>query len=225
MLYHHMMKACLPCLFSLLTGWALLASCSDNASPMPSYREDLVCLHTDASGVIGEMRCDDGQTYRVSNVKGGLRPDSTYRALALFTHEAGSDAVWLTDYASILAPRPMKFRNNVVRDPLSVVSCWKSGGYVNLRLQLKGTNGVAHYFGFHEADEHTNPAGGKTVSIQLIHHQNQDPLYYTRELYLSLPLDSYVENHTGPTDSIEVNVVTFSGDYVRRFSLGHGAES
>lgn len=213
------MKLWCTVLFPLLAGCALLSACSDDASPMPSYREDLVCLHTDATGVIGEMRCDDGQTYRVSNVKGGLRPDSTYRALALFTHESGSDAVWLTDYATLLAPEPRRFQGSVKRDPLSVVACWKSGEYVNLRLQVKGSNGVAHYFGFHEADVRTNPAGGKTLGIQLVHNQNNDPLYYSRETYLSLPLDSYADRYVSPADSIELTVATFSGDYVNRFAL------
>ena len=214
-----MMKLWLTALCALLTGCALLSACSDDASPMPSYQEDLVCLYTDATGVIGEMRCDDGQTYRVSNVKGGLRPDSTYRALALFTHEAGSDAVWLTEYAALLAPRPHKYQGSVRRDPLSVVACWKSGGYVNLRLQVKGSSGVAHYFGFHEADVRTNPAGGKTVCVQLVHNQNNDPLYYSRETYLSLPLDIYADRYAGPADSIEVTVVTFSGEHVNRFPM------
>lgn len=214
-----MMKLWLTALCALLAGCTLLSACSDDASPMPSYREDLVCLLTDASGVIGEMRCDDGQTYHVSNVKGGLRPDSTYRALALFTHEAGSDAVWLTDYAALLAPQPHRFQGSVRRDPLSVVACWKSGGYVNLRLQVKGSNGVAHYFGFHEADVRKNPAGGNTVCIQLVHNQNNDPLYYSRETYLSLPLDRYDALHASTADSIELTVATFSGDYVNRFAL------
>ena len=190
----------------------LCSSCQKEESALPSYREDLVCLLTDASGCVKQLQQDDGQRLDVSNKVAGLRPDSTYRALALYTLQADANKAWLTDYAAILAPQAKVYKNHVVCNPLSVVACWESGDYINLRLQIKGTNQGTHYFGFHEESVSPNAAGGSTVHIQLIHDQNNDPLYYTRETYLSLPLENYKQKYTSTHDSVGISAETFTGE-------------
>ncbi len=197
-----------------------LVSCSDEEKAVAPYVEDLACIVTNANGHAVSFISDDGKTYALSNSVTGLRPDSTYRVLALFTRDTLNHTVWLTDYARILAPEPVAYKPQAtVYDAVGVTSVWKGGGYVNLRLALKATYSGTHYFGFNLLDTTTSASGVRTAHVKVIHSQNNDPLYYTREAYLSMPLAKLSQNFTAGTDSICLAVKTFNGEKEYKFAF------
>lgn len=203
-------------IFLLLTCF-LLPSCSDEEEPLPAYVEGLADLHTDASGRATIMVTDEGEELYLNNETGGLRADTTYRILAAYA--LGNGTATLNSYAQILAPEVKKYNSGqVASDPLSVTSCWRGADYINFRLAIKGTAKSVHYFGFHQTGFSRNEDGSATLCTLLIHDQNGDPLQYTRETYLSLPLQPLSSLLTTNRDSIKVIVKMFDGDFSRTFA-------
>lgn len=201
----------------LLLPLMLLSACSDDETTLPSYVEGLADLTTNAAGRATSLVTDEGETLALSNEVSGLRPDTTYRILAAYLPGEGSAA--LNSYARILAPEVMKYKDEyVTTDPLSVTSCWRGASYINLRLNITGSATGTHYFGFHETEFRRNADGSATMCVVLIHDQNDDPLYYSRETYLSLPLQPLSSLLTTGRDSVRLSVKTFDGEYVRTFA-------
>lgn len=210
----------LSAIVALMAFLFALVSCSEDEKTVAAYVEDLACIATNANGRAVSFISDGGATYGLSNSVTGLRPDSTYRILALFTCDTVQHTVWLTSYARILAPEPVTYQPKaVVYDAVGVTSVWKGGGYVNLRLALKATYSGTHYFGFNLLDTTTSASGVRTAHVKLIHSQNNDPLYYTREVYLSMPLSKLSQHFTAGTDSVSLAVETFNGEKEYKFAF------
>lgn len=102
-------------------------------------------------------------------------------------------------------------------DAVNVVTYWQGKHYVNLRLAIKGTAEGTHLLGFNDEGIRNNVNGTQTRLITLLHNQNNDPLYYTREVYLSLPLRPLIQS--APTDSLCLQIKTFQGIKSFVFSL------
>lgn len=195
------------------------SACSDDEETWASYRQDLVCLATDASGCVATLTRDDGAILQVSNTISGLQADSTYRALALYVEQTEAAKAKIYDYATVLAPEPKVYSEETfVTDPLTVVSCWKGGNYINLHLSLLGTVDVVHYLGFHVQDYVVNTDLSYTLHVALLHDQNNDPLSYTRQTYICLPLSSLSSLLRENLDSLALHVHTFSGEEIFTFA-------
>lgn len=205
--------------FLFLFATLAFAACSDDDDTWASYRQDLVCLDTDASGCVTTLTRDDGTILQVSNTISGLQADSTYRALALYVEQTEAATAKIYDYATILAPEPVVYSDEVlVTDPLSVVACWEGGNYINLHLALLGTVNVVHYFGFHVQGFVINTDLSYTLHLSLLHDQNDDPLSYTRETYICLPLSSLSSLLRENCDSLALHVNTFDGEETYTFA-------
>lgn len=202
----------------LLFPCFLLSACSEDEEALPPYVQGLAELRTDGAGRGATFVPDDGASLSVANAPTGLKADTTYRILAAYLPDAGT--VHLTSYAPVLAPEVGKYASgDIVTDPLSVVACWQAGGYVNFRLSLKVSAGKTHYFGFHQTGYVRHADGSRTLEALLIHDQNGDPLYYTREAYLSLPLRPLDGLLQSGRDSVSVSVQTFDGIFMRTFAF------
>lgn len=200
----------------LLPG--LLMACTDDEVPMPDYQQALGDISTNAAGKATTLTLSDEVPCAILNRIGGLRPDTTYRALTLFTRSAND--VWLTDFAPILVPTPGKYSGqNVSHDALDVVAVWAEPNYVNLHLKLKGTKQGTHYFGFKVVDTTVHADQKRTVRLKLIHDQNNDPLYYSRDMYLSLALNQLRQQLQPERDSVSVSIETFRGETTHTFPL------
>lgn len=209
MTYKHIFPLLLPGLF---------AACAEDEAPMPDYQQQLADIRTNTLGVATTLTAADGVSCIIQNRIGGLRPDTTYRALTLITRSANE--VWLTDFAPVLVPTPSEFMGQSVNhDPVDVVAVWAEPNYVNLHLKLKGTNQGTHYFGFKAVDTTTHPNQKRTLHLKLIHDQNNDPLYYSRYMYLSLSLPQLRKQLQAGTDSVSVSIQTFRGETTHTFPL------
>lgn len=186
-------------------------ACSNDDAPLPAYQFALADLTSDLTGTAYELSLDDGTSPTLTTAISQLKPDTTYRIQAAYVllHDGRAQ---VNSYTPILAPQVGKYNANVAyAHPLSVVTCWRTPNYINLQLNIKGTAKGVHYFGFNETDYRTNADGTHTMCISLIHNQNNDPLYYTRTAYLSLPLRPLSQLLRTNCDSIQLSINTFSG--------------
>ncbi len=203
------MKRLLPLFLALLAGLPF-AACKDDDEPLPSYVLSLAEITADASGTATSVTFDDGSSYALAQSIGGLKADSTYRIQAMYLVQ-GTTAV-LSQYAQVLAP-PLAIypEEKVKRDPVELISVWCGGNYINLRLNIKGTALGLHYFGFNQTDIVQHADGTRTLQAELLHDQNGDSLYYSRNAYLSLPLRPLSGQLRSGTDSVSLSIPTFKG--------------
>ena len=104
-------------------------------------------------------------------------------------------------------------KEGIKTDPVKITSIWKSGGYINLHLGVL-TKGRAHKYHFLNLGKSRNSMGKATQRIQLFHSQEEDPEAYTREIFLSCPLNK-LDLQSG--DSIIFSINTYEGIKVYTF--------
>lgn len=209
------MKKVIHCLRKLLllpAALLLWTACGEDDYHYPPISMEFLTAHSDADGTLETVLADDGTSYPVLNVvrAPNQAADSTLRIVANFTREAmeGDKTGALLYSASTTVspfPRPATaFENGVKTDPASVLSIWMGLNYLNIVLEIKGTD-ASHAFHFVEENV-TNDATGthRDVALSLYHDANDDPPYYTRRAYLSVPLRSYA------TDGVQSVTLRFS---------------
>lgn len=205
-------------LFLLLFAMVLFGGCSSDDAPLENYVFSLAEFTTNSQGLATSIALDNGETLPLSSTISGLKADTLYRIQALYVVQ--STQVVLKDYAYVLAPEVKKHSDpNHPFDPLNVTTYWKSAHYINLRLGVKGTASGKHYFGFHQTNYVFNSDGSRTMKVHLVHNQNNDPLYYTRDTYISLPLRPLNGLLQEGRDSLALSVTTFEGERTYRFAL------
>ena len=206
-------------IFGLLCAFCLMA-CSDgseddNGADLPPYISDLVVLSLDADGRFATVKLDDGSTYDIrsqqlmSEVK-----DTLLRCLATYTLVQGKMQVY--GMQRVFCSRPMwadSIRVSVngevhighqylPRDPMNVVSLWKSGGYVNMHLTLMTTGKGIHQYAFCE---------DSVGHYSLLHSRPKDDAEsYKEHISLSMPIPNGVEHLT-------FSVHTYDSIYTRDF--------
>lgn len=202
----------------VLTATALFATaCSNDDEVQPAYKFDLAELSTNASGVATALTLDDGTSLTLNQPIGGMKADTTFRIQALYVASDNGTAS-VSDYAQVLSPQVVRYAEaDIKTDALDVLTCWQTAHYVNFRLAVKGTAVKVHYLGFHETNYVHNADGTVIMQVLLIHDQNNDPLYYTRETYLSLPFRPLSGLLRAGTDSLHVTVATFDGNKTYKF--------
>lgn len=210
------LKSLLCCVFVLALA---VVSCSKDDEPLPSYQFSLADVATTHDGTAQSVTFDDGVSYPLASTMRGLKADTTYRVQIAYLLDA-NNTVHLGSLSQLLAPKVETYpAEKVVEDPLNVLTCWQTKRYINFRLSVKGTATGKQMFGFHRAECRQNADGSRTLEVKLLHSQNEDPLYYSRELYLSLPLQDLPDNLTSQKDSVCVHVETFGGKQSYAFPL------
>lgn len=191
-----------------------LGSCDDKDSDdYPPLITDMVVASMDASGVMATVSLDNGESYdvRAQGLATDVK-DTVVRCLASYTLDEGRMEVY--GVSRVFSARPYKAAevlqdaeghpvlDSLPRDPVKVVSLWKSGGYVNMQLGLLTTGNGTHSYAFiedsvgHYSLAHLRPAG--------------DAESYTQRLYLSMPIPEGVE-------SLTFSVYTYDGIHTRAF--------
>lgn len=152
------------------------------------------------------------------------RADTLYRALAYYNKVENAQGESRLDIVSlqkvpVVEPVDEISVNGLKTDPVEVVSVWKSRNakYLNFRIRVK--TGKA------DDDSASQTIGivkkGKikgeesSMSHLALHHVQGDvPEYYSQTILFSMPLAS-VE-----TDSIDLSINTYNGEFSRKFSCG-----
>ena len=180
---------------------ALLCSCEKGSDDYryPSVVTDFVCLTTDAEGHLDELLTDGGGRYalrlsdelleRLDHQTPTYQRDTLYRAIGIYelTATTGRDTVAdLYSVGSVLSviPTPLRPGETLHQAPVYLQSCWLSGGYLNLVIEIKGLDMNRHTVGFVD----TTPDGMQGKEFTFYHHTQDDEQAYRQKLYASIPL-------------------------------------
>ncbi len=175
---------------------AIFVACNDEESlPYPSIVTEMADCLTNGEGVMYRMVLDNDTALDITNRQSNLKPNATYRCLAGFTQTDGKATLYSLRSCPLLHDSTLV----AVKDPVAVVSLWKSSRYLNLHLLPKGQQ-FKHDWGYA-----TDSVIGRHTYITLHHRQGDDPLSYSADVYASLPLNSLA------TDSLTLRILTFEG--------------
>ena len=189
-----------------------LASCIDDVnSSYPSRITEFVVAKTNSSGMLSKVILDDGRSYDVSSpeVNWGVA-DTLFRCLASYVPSETS--IKLYGITNVFSNYPVSLEKilesgeyteeTLPRDPVKVVSMWKSGGYINMELGVLTTSNAPHRYAF--CDE----GDGK---YSLLHEKPLGyPEAYTQSVFLSMPIPEGVE-------SLTFSVHTYDGTFTHTF--------
>ncbi len=179
-------------------------------------RADLVVAHVDGDRHVDYVLTDDGDSLRAQppfTVSWIEKSDTTYRALLYYNLKDGcAEAV---SVGQVLVPSiksPDRFKEGVKTDAVHLTSIWRArnGRYLNLRLRVmtgseEGTEQHKQVFGCVADTLMKHADGRQTLHLRLYHDQGGQPEYYSRELFLSIPLKG-VE-----ADTLVMSVQTYDG--------------
>lgn len=191
------MKKTLSILISLIL--TLLCSCEDEGDDYryPSVITDFVCFSTDERGQMEYMYTDKGNRYDLHltdellehfDQTPSYRPDTVYRAIGIYeltSMEKGDTIADIYSIGHIVSeiPTPLRLGETLRQDPVYFQSCWLSGGYMNMVIELKALNG-SHTLGFID----TTPGGMNGKEFTLYHDAHGDIESYRQKFYASIPL-------------------------------------
>lgn len=185
----------------------LCGGCSkEEDSAVPAFKMDLVEADTDHEGKVSIIRLDNGTTYNVDQEISTETSDTTYRCMCTYAVDEHQKLhVYGLNHIFSPQPRPKDSFKSVAYDPVDLTSCWKSGGYLNLRIGLRTTDNGAHRFGFCE-DSVVMQGGYQKVYFTLLHGRSEeDAESYTENVFMSIPLSQYA------CDSVCLRVQTYEG--------------
>lgn len=176
-------------LLILLPILALLCCCEggDNYR-YPSVLTDYACLVTDADGLPEELVLDNGDSYLVAlaGEQSGRHyiPDTTYRVISMYEPEDdGVARIYSVSPIFSPVPTPLRLGETLRQDSVYLQSCWLSGGYLNMVIEVKALNGQ-HHVGFVD----TTPQGMPGKEFTLYHDACGDIESYRQKLHASIPL-------------------------------------
>lgn len=180
---------------------ALCAACgSDSGYWYPGVKMEFLTASSGSDGAIKSIRTDEGVEYQVvqSNSSFKLSADTTARIVAYYepsSAEGIQHGAKLYGIRQVFAALPVKAGPNAdsIRcDPVRMQSIWLVKHYLNAVLEIKNQGGK-HHFSFIEKSVVVDSAGRKTVEVVLSHDKGMDAEAYYDRLYLSVPLDAYLD--------------------------------
>lgn len=180
--------------FTILFG----GSCEEQSHyDYPQYLMEFAKVWTDSEGNMQVLQNDFGRRYMVANTTTVAEyPDTVIRVICKYEINPDS-TINITEHLmtkSGQATNILEFGPDRVikRDPIEIISIWKSGGYLNIILSVMAHSQPHTLFVIYEKR-------GDGVDFTLYHDRNGDLVGYSKRAYLSIPLS---ELDLKPTDSI-----------------------
>ena len=197
----------------------LLVGCTqgeeDSGGYVPPYITDLMVVNTDFDGRLVTVVLDDGSIYDVAAQQLQTKAiNEKVRCRGTYTLSEGK--MELLGLAAIFSSGPVAAESFVLtvdgkeyggveylpRDPVKVISMWKSGGYINLHLGVMTSGEGVHQYAFcKEAPGHYSLVHLRPLS---------DKESYTEQVYMSMPIPAGV-------DELTFSVHTYDGICTRTF--------
>lgn len=174
-----------------------VTACDDSDYHYPDVRQEYLTARSGPDGYLETVMTDAGVSYAVLNpvAAPNQAADTTLRVVANYVCQSldnGSTGALLYAVQTALSPFPRPaemFAEGVKTDPASMLSIWMGLDYLNIVLEIKTADGAHEFHFVEERAEYENARGD--VSLSLYHDANGDPPYYTRRVYLSVPLRQY----------------------------------
>jgi hypothetical protein len=147
--------------------------------------------------------------------------DTIYRALLYyFLNDGVVDAYSMGPVLVTSIKAANLIKGGIKTDPVHLTSLWRArnGKYLNLRLRvMTGTTDDEKVgkqtFGCVSDTVVSHPDGRRTQYLRLYHDQGGQPEYYSKEVYLSIPLKDT------EADTLLLQVNTYDGLKEKRFVL------
>lgn len=193
-----------------------LASCSDDDDDYyPSVVTDMMLVSTGDDGIANKAALDNGMVYDVSGQKIRVSDEkSVIRVMGRYTLDGGHMNIYgmeqvycrksyHADSIGVQVDGQIYTGEQYLpRDPVKLISIWKSGAFVNLCVGVM-TNGK-YYSQYVFAED-------SVAHYSLVHRRNADDgEAYTKKVYLSMPV-------TSDTDTLTFSVKTYDGWVTKGF--------
>ncbi len=174
-----------------------LASCDDDATVYPSYIIEMADVATQWDGRVTTMTTDDSLSYPIANELYGKEGNTIYRLLCTYTLDNSTSPATATIYGttSVWVLTPSEAPEQEL--DLTVVSAWKGGAYINLRLQYMYRD-VQHSITLSQ----DSVADGITY-LRLHHPYVEDYEAWTIDAYASIPWEGLPTNHVVINETYE----------------------
>lgn len=181
----------------------LLSSCSDDTydkgdGEYSLLRADFVEAHVRADKRVDYVLTDDGDSLCTNppfTVSWISTSDTVYRALLYYNLKEGEVDGYSMSQVLVPEIKTPKRLGSVKTAPVHLQSMWRArtGRYLNLRLRVMtgeadGDKMQPQVFGCVRDTLITHDDGRSALHLRLYHDQSGQPEYYSRELYLSVPL-------------------------------------
>ena len=184
-------------------------------------RADFVEAHVRGDKRVDYVLTDDGDSLRSKKpftVSWLQKGDTIYRALLYYNLVDGEvDGYNLSQVLTPTIKRADRIKGGLKTDPVHVVSMWKArtGRYLNMRLRVMtgetSDSAAVQAFGCVSDTVVSHDNGRKAMHLTLYHDQGGQPEYYSREVYLSIPV------HDVKADTIIMRIRTYENDVERIF--------
>lgn len=201
------MNRFLYCIIAIILV-VVVASCNDDdTATIPSYRTDLLCAITDADSMVTHLLLDEGTKFQVPQRIKAPQANATVRCRASFAVDAEGTSVKVYDISSVTSfvPLPVDSFKTFPREPLNMVSVWKSPGYINLCFAPLVNKDVKCKYAFC-IDSITS----RTLHVSMLFEKKGDaPDAYSTKLYHSIPLTS--PDYKQDFDSLSLHINTYDG--------------
>lgn len=190
-----------------------LFGCEDQSDyRYPSVITDYTCLITDEREEPYMLRLDNGRSYPIefddeAYDGAAYKADTTYRIVSTYELNADSIAyVYAMAQTVSMVPTSLHDGETLHQDPAYLQSCWLSGGFLNMVIELKALDGK-HYIGFID----TTPEGMQGKEITFYHHA-EDIESHRKKLYGSIPLNPSLQQG----DTLRFVINTYDKGVTRR---------
>lgn len=195
----------------VLCAFMVMGCSSDEADDVLANYKYVICeAVTGADKHIATLRYDDGSEWSVTNVAEAATADTIYRVEAAVIEDIDGRHVTLGGLSPVVSPFPFVHGSQPVRrDPVEVVTMWRSPRYVNMRIAI-ARGGGPHGIGFCDDGIVHYPDGRKTRCFSLYHDKNGDPENYSSEYILSCPVYQCADQLAAGRDSVRFVVRTHS---------------
>lgn len=202
---------------ALLCVLSACFGCTDDETPQPALRFDMGEVRTDDHGRAIQFIPDGGRKFTITNPPAvTYRPDTVYRAILSYTSHGDK----LTAYQFLPMPvheaRPLKTAPAHL-DPVTLISAWRGGNYLNMRVGLAGSYGAGHRLEIGELGIDSTHGEARVLWLWLLHGAGNDRADFVSEVYLTVTLTPFADRMRTGRDSVELHYPTAEG--ARRIML------
>lgn len=185
-------------LYAIVFATMLLTACGEDEYVYPDLITEMTCLKTDAQGFGVQIITDEGTVWHLKegNRPDSLTADSTYRVVSRYAPLTTADAskaeaaIYSLYKVTASIPQTEEKYEEVLTDPVSIQSIWRSGDYLNMILLIK-VKDRTHELSFVENGITLQADGTRTLTLTLYHDRKNDVEGFDEKHYLSVPLWHY----------------------------------
>lgn len=195
----------------ILNVWCLITvSCSKDNETVPFTTSGFFTAHTNGSGHIFSLTDDMGKVYRVKEDSKVHTPDTTLRIVASIQADGNDTVIYSKAFPlSEIPVRDQLIPNNMrIQDPVILRGIYIGAGHLNVHLCIKVKNETTNHDIIYSRINDK-----KKLRLKLYHNAHNDEPVYTKNMYLSIPLDMY---HLHKNDTVFFSYKSFEEDCVKK---------